>query len=299
MDSIELEAGRTETSATGAVLLLLLMPALAAGVVLSVQLYLGGGIRYGAMVMVASLALFTYATNGLSDGVEDAVNDSVRAAALRSSAVWTLALAVAGMLLSGAVLARDGKFHALYALILAVGIVYSFRLIPHPLGGGRAPVRLKDVPLVKNLCIGATWAGAAFLGPVLDLDAPPDAPGRLLLVGVSYALLVAVNSLFCDIRDERGDRAANVRTLAVRFGAVRCFRGALSVMGVWLVCLWAGYASGALDARHFTFLGMTALGYPAAVWLVGTRLRASRTVTSYLIESADVFFALGLIVLST
>jgi 4-hydroxybenzoate polyprenyltransferase len=159
-------------------------------------------------------------------------------------------------------------------------------------------VRLKDIPLVKNVSIGATWAGAVFLGPVLDLDTPPTSLARVALVGVSYALLVAVSSLFCDVRDERGDRAGNVHTLPVRFGAERCFRGTWVVMATWTAFLGAAFARGVLDAQHLVFLVFAVLGYPVTVWLVVTKLRARQAVCNGVIESVDIFFTLGLIALS-
>lgn len=297
MQSTDVDTGNTATSAAGAVLLLLMMPAVAAGVVLAVQSYLGGGFNYPSVMMVASLALFIYAANGLSDGAEDAANDFIRAAALRHSAVWTLAFSGSGLAASSLLLAADGKLHALYGLVLLVGIIYSFRVIPHPRGGGRTPLRLKDLPLVKNVSIGVAWAGAAFLGPVLDLAAPPDSPGRVALVGVGYGLMIGVNSLFCDVRDERGDRAGGVQTLPVRYGAARCFRGAFVSMAIWTVFLTAAFARGLLDAKHLFFLSSAALGYPAAVWLTVTKLRPSQAVANGVIEGSDIFFALGLLAL--
>lgn len=297
MQSTDVDTGRTATSAAGAVLLLLMMPAVAASVVLAVQSYLGGGFNYSTVMMVASLALFIYAANGLSDGAEDAANDFIRAAALRSSAVWTLALSGSGLAASSLLLAADGKLHAIYGLVLLVGIIYSFRVIPHPRGGGRAPVRLKDLPLAKNVSIGVAWAGAAFLGPVLDLGAPPDSPGRVALLGVGYGLMIGVNSLFCDVRDEPGDRAGGVQTLPVKYGAKRCFRGTFVLMAAWTTVLAVAFGRGVLDARHLLFLSSAALGYPAIVWLMVTKVRPSQAVANGVIESSDIFFALGLLAL--
>lgn len=297
MQPTDVDTGRTATSAAAAVLLLLMMPAVAAGVVLGAQSYLGGGFNYPAVIMVASLALFIYAANGLSDGAEDAVNDVIRAAALRHSAVWTLALSGAGLAASSLLLALRGKLHALYALVLLVGIIYSFRVIPHPRGGGRAPLRLKDLPLAKNVSIGVAWAGAAFLGPVLDLESPLDSPGRVALVGIGYGLMIGVNSLFCDVRDERGDRASSVQTLPVRYGAERCFCGTFVLMAAWTTLLAVAFGRGVLDVRHLLFLSSAALGYPAIVWFIVTKLRPSQGVANGVIESADIFFALGLFAL--
>ncbi len=297
MGSANVDAGGF-VNRVAALLLLLLMPAVAASVVLGAQLYLGRGVRYSTMLMVASLALFIYAANGLSDSVEDVANNAAKADALRRHAVWTLALSGCGIVVAGLLLALQHRLHRAYAVILSVGLVYSFRVIPHPLRGGRPPVRLKDILLVKNLTIGATWAAAAFWCPVLDLETAPAAPARVGIVGVSYALLVAVNSLFCDVRDEPGDRACNVNTLPVRFGAERCFRGTMVLMVLWTAFLCAAFARGVLDAPHLAILGALALGYPAVVWLSIARLQPSQAVSSGVIESSDILFMLGLVALS-
>lgn len=298
MPSSQVDTQAPRGSGAGALVLLLFMPAVAGSVVLGVQLYLGAGVSYPTLLMVASLALFIYAANGLSDGVEDTANDAARAVALRRSALWTLAVATTGLSIAGLLLTRSGKLHAIYALVLLVGIAYSFRIIPHPLGGARPRLRLKDVPLLKNVSIGATWAGAAFLGPVLDLDVSLEAPARVAIVGLGYALMVAVNSLFCDIRDERGDRSAQIQTLPVRFGAARCFRGTFVVMSLWTAFVAGAFAAGVLDLRHVVLLAASALGYPLAVWLVVTKLRPRLAISNAVIESSDVAFALGLIALS-
>jgi len=294
----EAQAKTTAASACGPLLLLLLMPAVAAGVVLGVQSYLGGERQPATLAMVASLALFIYAANGLSDGAEDTVNDPTRAATLRRHAVWTLVLSGAGIVGASLGLAAQKKLHAVYAGALLVGVAYSFRVVPHPLGAGRAPLRLKDVPLLKNVSIGVTWAAAAFCGPVLDLDSPPTTSARVTLVGVSYALLAAVNSLFCDVRDERGDRAAGVRTLPVRFGVERCYRATLLAMATWTAVLGAAFGYGALDVGHLVWLTLVSLGYPFTVYLVTTRVRPAQAIINLLIESSDILFALGLFALA-
>lgn len=287
-----------ESSAWGALLLLLFMPAVAAWCVLGVQLYLGTGIEPLTMVMVAALALFTYALNGLSDRVEDSVNDQARAVALRRSAWWTLGTSVAAMLSAGTLLAAQQRLHALYPLLVGVGVAYSFRVIPWPRRSGLEWVRLKDVLFVKNLTIGATWASAVFIGPWLDLAEPPGALAATILVAVGYALLVVVNSIFCDLRDEAGDRLASVLTLAVRFGADRCYRAIFVSMTLWSALLVACYALGHLDVRHLGFLVASALGYPLAVWLAIRPLALRQGLANCVIESSDFFFALGLMALS-
>jgi hypothetical protein len=68
----------------------LLTPVAASLSVLGAQIYLGGGVRPMTILMVAALTLFIYSLNGVSDAVEDGVNDAGRAAMLRRSGWWTI-----------------------------------------------------------------------------------------------------------------------------------------------------------------------------------------------------------------
>ena len=274
------------------------MPAVAAWDVLAVQLYLGAGVRPLTMLMVGALALFVYALNGLSDAAEDSVNDALRAATLRSHAFWTLGSATLALLGAGYELWRRGQLHAVYPLWMALGVAYSFRIVPWPSQRGLQWRRLKDVLLLKNLVIGATWAGAVFVAPLLDAPVTPARRGVLALVGVSYCALVVVNSVYCDMRDEAGDRQANVTTLPVKFGAARCHRGIFIAMSAWTALLLSCFTFQLIDGPHCLLLSASALAYPLSVWLATERWRIGRTASNYLIESADLLFALGLITLT-
>lgn len=279
-------------------LLLLFMPAVAAWDVLAVQLYLGDRVRPLTMLMVGALALLVYALNGLTDATEDEVNDAVRAAALRRHASWTLGSATLVLLGAGAVLWGRGQLHAVYPLLIAAGVAYSVRVVPWPTKRGLGWARLKDVVLLKNLTIGATWAAAVFVAPVLDLPGPTARPGVLAIVGLSYAALMVINSIYCDMRDEPGDRRAGVSTLPVRFGVSSCHRGIFIAMSAWSALLAGCFASGVIDGRHFVLLSASALAYPLTVWLATERWALARATSSYVIESADLVFGLGLMALA-
>lgn len=279
--------------------LLLILPALAAFDVLAVERYLGDRARPLTIIMVAALALFAYALNGLTDAAEDAVNDAAGSDARRRHATWTLGSATCALLGTGALLWGRGELHAIYALLMAIGILYSVRVIPWPSTQGLKWVRLKDIVLVKNLAIGGTWAGAAFVAPLMDLPFAPGKPLAFAIVGLGYFALTVVNSIYSDLRDEAGDRQAGINTLPVRFGAAACHRGIFMAMGAWtLVLLWCR-ATGLLDTGPFLLLSAAALGYPLAVWLTTQRLRLGRASSNYVIESCDLLFALGLLALAT
>jgi hypothetical protein len=187
-------------SGASALLLLLFMPVVAAWDVLAVQLYLGDRIRPLTMLMVGALALFVYALNGLTDAAEDGVNDAVRAAALRRHAFWTLGSATSVLLVVGSALWGRGELHPLYLLLSAIGVAYSIRVLPWPTKRGLEWVRLKDIAFVKNLTIASTWAAAVFVAPLLDVGVAAARPGVLTLVGLGYAALLLVNSIYSDMR---------------------------------------------------------------------------------------------------
>ena len=284
----------------GALFLLLWLPASAALCLVGVQLYLHQGPKPPTALMVAGQTLFIYALNGLSDEAEDSVNDAKRAATLRRTAWWILGAATSVMLVSGSLLAVQGRLHLVYLAVTLVGVAYSFRVIPCS-SSGRGNfewVRLKDVLFVKNLTIGVTWGTAVFVVPMLDHSDSMRAPTALVLIGISYVLLVTENSIFCDLRDELGDRQAGVRTLAVRFGPSRCQVGILGVALIWCAVLIGCLALGVVDARTVTFLALLSLLYPAAVSWTTNRESVHQRLANALIESFDLVFAVGLFALS-
>jgi hypothetical protein len=285
-------------SGAPALLLLLFMPAVAAWDVLAVQLYLGDRVRPLTMLMVGALALFVYALNGLTDAAEDGVNDAVRAAALRRHAFWTLGSATSVLLAVGSALWGRGELHALYPFLCAIGVAYSIRVLPWPTKRGLEWVRLKDIVFLKNLTIASTWAAAVFVAPLLDVRVAPARPAVLTLVGSGYAALLLVNSIYCDMRDEAGDRQARVSTLPVLFGVSSCHRGIFIAMSVWGTFLLWCLASGVIDARHFILLFAAALVYPLTVWRVTERWGFNHTASHCVIELGDFLFALALMALA-
>jgi len=217
-----------------------------------------------------------------------------------------LIIASAALCCSALLLARQGRLHPGYGIVLAAGIVYSFRLIPWPGRRGKPLtwVRLKDLLLIKNLTIGVTWAGAVFLLPFIDGNStvgsavPPAIVFWFLMA--SYGLAVTFNSIFCDIDDRPGDSAAGVLTLAVRLGSEKTGQLVWAAAGGWAMLLALSYLGpGWLDFGHFTFLACFTLGYPLLI-IGGSRAGyLPEGARRYAIESSDVLFSLGVLLLST
>jgi 4-hydroxybenzoate polyprenyltransferase len=282
-----------------AVAILLLMPAIAASCVIVVQIFLGQSVGVFPAMPVAALALMIYGLNGVSDRAEDRLNDPTKADALVQNGWRLIAVASAALLVSAILLARLGRLHVVYGLILATGFIYSFRLLPwYQPGLGVKRLRLKDVLLLKNLTIGVTWTASVFVVPIVDDPSAAPAPAYWVLAA-GYGFLVTMNSVFSDLKDQAGDRAAGVLTLPVALGARRCFQLMIGAAGLWLFLLAGVYLGPRwIDGAAFVFLAMMSLGYPALVWAAREGKLVPRHAVAYVIEASDPLFMLGLLLLA-
>lgn len=95
------------------------------------------------------------------------------------------------------------------------GILYSFRLLPSSLGYRR----LKEIPAVKNITVGFSWAILLSLLPVYLNQGVPDS--RTAITFVLFFIWGFMASMIPDVRDRIGDASSGVRTIPVIFGEKR------------------------------------------------------------------------------
>jgi 4-hydroxybenzoate polyprenyltransferase len=149
-----------------------------------------------------------YSLNKLSDIKEDAVNMPERLKFLEGRTGLVLFYSLAAYVLSVVfiLLDRPSALHILSIPFIA-NVAYSCRLLP------RIP-RLKDIPVMKNLMVAATWASVTTL--LVGIQNVP----KLDAVFVFYFLFVKsfINTILYDIRDVKGDRDNGVRTIPVVLG---------------------------------------------------------------------------------
>ncbi len=82
--------------------------------------------------------------------------------------------------------------------------------------------RLKEIPLVKNLSVGLTWAVGTFLaGTYYNIGIPQS---LIILAGFVY-LRHMINTVTFDIRDVGADRVNGVTTLPVLLGVDKTVNG--------------------------------------------------------------------------
>lgn len=205
-----------------------LMPALLtlfwnldAGLALPLEYYL----------MITCTTAGGYIYNMYTDEAEDAINYTARYRLFGGHARATKAAVFAcffmGFLLS---LPAGWPFVLYGGVVNYLGSLYSR---PLRFGGQRRSLRIKEIPVLKNLYAGVFWSAALVLTPYLYVGQTPGAVA-LLTVVISFGLNYFVE-LMWDLRDMRGDRYAGVRTVPLLIGE-RASCGILRTVHV-LTCL--------------------------------------------------------------
>ena len=189
-------------------------------------------VPWNAMIAVIPFfaAFSIYNLNRKTDEDEDAINRQDRFAftkryerglyygAILSLVICLVISASCGIM---ALLATSAPF--------LLGMLYSFRWLPKPLGYRR----LKEIPAVKNIIVGLAWGIPLSLLPVFVNKGTPGA--RTAIMFLLFFMWGFMASLIPDIRDRTGDARAGVRTIPVIYGQEQTkllLRGVLLVLGV-------------------------------------------------------------------
>jgi 4-hydroxybenzoate polyprenyltransferase len=151
-----------------------------------------------------------YSINKLTDIKEDAINRPERISFLKGREKQILAFSIFALLLSAA-LAYCNELTALLILFIPfiANCVYSSQI--HP-----GLPRLKDIPFVKNIVVGLSWALVCTLMPAVTLKGGPLLP----VASVIFLMLIKdfINSTLCDLKDVNGDRESGVKTIPIILG---------------------------------------------------------------------------------
>lgn len=151
-----------------------------------------------------------YSINKLTDIQEDSINRPERIAFLKGREKQILIISIIALLLS-ALLAYCNERRALLILMIPfiANCVYSSKI--HP-----GLPRLKDIPFIKNIVVGLSWALVCTLMPAVTSEDFLFLP----VAAVAYLMLIKdfINSTLCDLKDTRGDRENGVRTIPVILG---------------------------------------------------------------------------------
>jgi 4-hydroxybenzoate polyprenyltransferase len=171
-------------------------------------LFLGADPGLQVCLIVFLMTFSVYSLNKLTDIKEDAVNMPERLRFLAGRKNLVLYYSLAAYLLAILLAFMDMPSTVPIVLIpLAANLIYSSKLLP-------GLPRLKDIPVMKNLFVAATWATCAALLPAMHTGA-----GSIAIVVFLFILIKSfINTVIYDIRDEKGDRDNGVKTIPVLLG---------------------------------------------------------------------------------
>jgi len=175
------------------------------------------------------LTLSVYSLNKLTDQKEDAINMPERLRFLKGRKRLVLSYSLAAFLLAMFFTFLQTPLAVLIVFVpLASNIIYSSKL-------HRGIPRFKDIPVMKNLFVAASWALCATLFPLVCTGNAAVA----LVMMVFYFILGKsfINTVLYDIRDEEGDRMNRVRTIPVLLGSRKTICLLMTMNGTLLVGL--------------------------------------------------------------
>ncbi|MDO9034336.1 MAG: UbiA family prenyltransferase [Methanoregula sp.] len=179
------------------------------------------------------VAFSIYNLNRKTDEDEDAINRQDRFAFTKR---YEKVLFYAAILFLVLALVLSAMYGILSLLVTSapflLGTLYSFRCLPEQTGYRR----LKEIPGVKNIVVGVSWAVILSFLPVFLNQGSPDS--RTAITFLLFFMWGFMASLIPDIRDRIGDASAGVRTIPVIFGKMRTKRilsAVLLILGVPLV----------------------------------------------------------------
>lgn len=244
-----------------------------------------------------SIIFGVYVLNRFTDTKEDLAN-KVGVYHFFATKGFLLKAALGGIALAVVALAAAGQLRAYHLILVSAGILYSYRLVPwYRSGTGVVFVRLKELPFVKNLIVSFFWGSGVFVIPVLFARQPITGYPTLWILGISLAISTLGNTVYCDIRDEQGDRLAGNNTLPVVIGVQRTFGFLGVISGLWIVSAGILLALHVIDLPHLVCIVALAL-YPGVYIAADRRFHLPAAVVDLLCESDLMLFAGGLIVLS-
>jgi 4-hydroxybenzoate polyprenyltransferase len=144
------------------------------------------------------------------------------------------------------------------------------------------------------------WSLSIFVVPFFDarLGLGAGSPAFWMLA-IGFFIYYFLNTVFCDLRDIEGDRAAGVVTLANSLGIAGCYRWIAALSLAWCGILVAmAVFTPWLDLFHAVFLISAALAYPLGIILMRETIRKSEWIINVSIELGVAVYALGILALA-
>ncbi len=211
----------------------------------AVQWHFSGHIDILPGIVFTGFIFGIYVLNRYTDTREDFAND-VGKFFFFSERKYLLYAAFLILSASCLALFSVGRLNGYHLLVLAIGVAYSYKLIPYysTIRGSWTRVRIKDIPGLKNLVVAFLWGASVFAFPLLYRNHLVLEFQVVVLFALALFFSTLNNTLFDDIRDVAGDSVANIKTLPTLFGERACIYGLSSINIIWAATILAMLAFG-------------------------------------------------------
>lgn len=262
---------------------------------LSVQRYLGLRFEVMPALCFTSIIFGIYTFNRFTDSAEDFANDEGKFLYFKSKPAY-LVLSMASLAAGTLTLLAQEKLTWLHGLLLCMCFCYSCRIIPWFGQSGVRLIRLKDVPLVKNLLVSFLWSASILALPAFFASRSLPFSHNFGVLAGGVFLMILNNTLVHDAMDEYGDRLAGISTVPTLVGARATMVLLWCIDGAWLSFLAILCATGRIHpaaAAVPVIIVCFSWGY-GALYASG---KATRFIVDFLSESDLIVLSVGLLTL--
>jgi len=182
-------------------------------------------------------------------------------------------------------------------VLVSIGILYSFRLIPwYSASQGFHFRRLKEFVLVKNLLVAALWGCSLFILPAIFMDVPIRFTHPTIALMMAIAVSTFSNTMFNDVRDIVGDRIAGNTTIPTLLGTRATYAILMLINLLWMASAgWMRQANW-IDTPHLAFIAVLAV-FPFSCIFLYRRNLLSRSDMDFFSECDLLIFAAGVFLL--
>ena len=199
------------------------------------------------MFVMMLIAFATYNINRLFEIEEDIINHPERASFMKDNMlIFSFLTAISIILVLYLTYQQNITLSIISSIPFFIVILYTFKIIP--LGFKR--VRLKDIPLIKNLTPAITWA---VIVPLISLSyLKLEIDNFSLIFGLFIFWRFMVNNVSFDIRDIKGDKKHKVPTIAVLLGKEKTLNVLFVLNTIAILTILFGIITNILPAEaHF------------------------------------------------
>ena len=205
-----------------------------------------------------------YIQNMISDAEEDSINYRRNLRLFSPHSPWSSLTVVVCILISMACAITAGLQFLLYATAVNfLGYLYG-ATITLKTGSRRFVIRLKSVPVLKNAYAAFFWSALLVVTPYIFSHLTVPLPVLPVIALTFIATFIA--EILWDVRDEVGDRTAEVRTIPVLLGEKRT-RALLHVLnGLFAILLSAFCYFQSLPSIYWGLLTLPIFAVPFWGW---------------------------------